>query len=248
MAQIVARLNKKSASGIVAPVPSTWVGLNKCLLFQDLSPTDIAVVGQAANRRHVAKRTTIFEQDDRATKLFVLIEGRVKAVQTTADGQQVTARFLSPGEPFGCVAMMHAERYPVGAVAETECELASWDASVVVQLAHRYPQIAINALAYVGAQLRDTQSRLREAVTERAERRIAHTLLRLIRQAGHRTDEGIEIGFPVSRQDVAEMTGSRLFTVSRTLSKWESLGIIKSGRRRIVVRAPHQLLTVAEEG
>lgn len=223
------------------------IEFKRCLLFVDLPPAGLAAVARTAVRKHLAKGATVFEQDAPATRLFVLLEGRVKAIQNTADGHQVTARFLRSGEPFGCVALMQAERYPVTTIAEVECEVASWDASLMLQLAQSHPQIAINALTYVGSQLRDTQSRLREAVTERAERRIAHTLLRLVRQAGRRTEEGIEISFPISRQDVAEITGSRLYTVSRTLSKWESLGIIKSGRRRIVICLPHRLLSVAEE-
>lgn len=247
MVQIVAA----SVGGSPGQDPATfglaWENLKNCVLFHDLPSAGLGVVAESVNRKRLAKGATIFEQDAPASRLFVLLEGRVKAVQATADGQQVTARFLGAYEPFGCVALMRAERYPVAAIAKTECDVASWDASTVLQLAHRYPQIAINALAYVGAQLRNTQSRLREAVTERAERRIAHALLRLLHQAGRRTKEGIEIGFPISRQDIAEITGSRLFTVSRTLSKWESIGIVKSGRRRIVICLPHRLLSLAEE-
>lgn len=236
------------AKGASASAGRTPADLGNCVLFHDLPPDALADVSRAASLKRAPKSATIFEQDAPANRLFVLIEGRVKAVQSTPDGQQVTARFLRAGDPIGCVALMREDRYPVAAIAETECRLASWEASTISRLAQQHPRILTNALVYVGAQLRETQSRLREAVTERAERRIAHALLRLVQQAGRQTAEGIEIGFPVSRQDIAEITGSRLFTVSRTMSKWESLGIVKSGRRHITIRAPHRLLTLAEDG
>jgi len=116
-----------------------------------------------------------------------------------------------------------------------------------VPFAYRHPQMLMNALQYVGAQLRDTQIRLQETMTERFEQRIAHTLLRLIGQAGRKTEEGIEINFPISRQDIAEITGSRLYTISRTLSKWQHEGIVKSGRRHIIIIAPHRLVMIAEK-
>jgi len=59
--------------------------------------------------------------------------------------------------------------------------------------------------------------------------------------------DGIEIDFPISRQDIAEMTGTTLHTVSRTLSGWESQGLIESGRQRIVLLDPHKLFILAEE-
>jgi CRP-like cAMP-binding protein len=83
--------------------------------------------------------------------------------------------------------------------------------------------------------------------TERVERRIAHALLRLVRQAGRRVEAGVEIDFPLSRQDVAEMTGTTLHTVSRTLSAWESQGIVESGRQQVVIRKPHALVAIAED-
>ncbi|MGK2254818.1 MAG: hypothetical protein ACI8Y6_000103 [Brevundimonas sp.] len=43
------------------------------------------------------------------------------------------------------------------------------------------------------------------------------------------------------------MTGSTLHTVSRTLSAWESQGLLESSRRRITVRRPHALIAIAED-
>jgi CRP/FNR family transcriptional regulator, nitrogen oxide reductase regulator len=83
--------------------------------------------------------------------------------------------------------------------------------------------------------------------TERVERRIAHAVLRLARQAGRRVEEGVQIEFPLSRQDIAEMTGTTLHTVSRTMSAWEQAGLIDGGRQRIVIKDPHALVRIAEE-
>ena len=217
------------------------------ILFSGLPSDALRDIALAGRVKLISKCSTVFEQRATADRLFVLLHGRVKAVQSTSDGQQVTARFLNPGDPFGCVALMAASTYPVTALAEVDSLVAGWNAALMVRLAHQYPKIAMNALQYVGEQLRDTQSRLQEAITEPIEQRIAHALLRLVRHSGRKTAEGIEINFPISRQDIAEIAGSRLFTVSRTLSKWRLEGIIKSGRRHITVVAPHRLVMIAEK-
>ncbi len=227
-----------------APEPAA---LATSVLFCSLEPGALLEIALAGRIRRLTKGATVFEQGAAATQVFVLLQGRAKAVQLTANGQLVTARFLGPGDPFGCVGLMAAGSYPVTVLTEVDSLAVCWDAAAMVRFAYRYPQMAMNALQYVGAQLRDVQTRLQETMTERIEQRIAHTLLRLVRQAGRRCEEGIEINFPISRQDIAEITGSRLFTVSRTLSKWQLEGVIKSGRRHIIVIAPHRLVMIAEK-
>ena len=98
----------------------------------------------------------------------------------------------------------------------------------------------------VGQRLQEAHTRVIEMTTEQVERRIAHTLLRLVKQAGRKVESGIEIDFPISRQDVAEMTGTTLHSVSRVLSAWEQLGLVESGRQRITVCDPHRLFGIAE--
>ncbi len=82
---------------------------------------------------------------------------------------------------------------------------------------------------------------------QQVEQRIAHALLRLVKQSGRKVEHGIEIDFPISRQDIAQMTGTTLHTVSRTLSAWETKGLVESSRQKIIVREPHQLFVLAED-
>ena len=91
------------------------------------------------------------------------------------------------------------------------------------------------------------RSRYKELATERLDRRLALTLLRLASQIGTRLQENepaVEI--PLSRQDLAEASGSTMFTVSRTLAEWERLGLVEAGRERVVIRNPHGLVKIAE--
>jgi CRP-like cAMP-binding protein len=97
-----------------------------------------------------------------------------------------------------------------------------------------------------GSACREAHTRIREVSTEEVERRVAHLLLRIVKQSGRDPEEAVEVEFPVTRQDVAEMTGTTLFTVSRILSSWESQGIVAGGRERISVRQPAKLRKIAD--
>jgi CRP-like cAMP-binding protein len=99
----------------------------------------------------------------------------------------------------------------------------------------------------LGARLQDSQKRIQDLSTQNVEQRIAGALVQLAQQAGRKTDEGLLIDFPLSRQDLAEMIGTTLHTVSRTLSAWEESGLVESGRQRVTVRDIAALQALAKQ-
>ena len=92
----------------------------------------------------------------------------------------------------------------------------------------------------------ELNNRVVEMATQEVEQRIANALLRLVNQTGRKVENGIEIDFPITRQDLSEMTGTTLHTVSRLLSAWEKQGLVESRRKRIVVREPHELVLLSQ--
>lgn len=216
-------------------------------LFRGLDESAFDHVLAAARVRRLARNASAFEQGDPADAFFVLMEGRLKIVQTTAAGQQIIAHFVNAGEFFGCVALMGGERYPGSAVALEEGATLSWILSDAHRLMQRHPVIASNALAAFGDRLLNMNARLRESRTETADQRIAHALLHLIGRSGRQVESGVAIDFPITRQEVAELAGTTLHTASRTISKWGRAGIVRNGRRNIVVTNVAGLRAIAAE-
>ncbi len=108
-----------------------------------------------------------------------------------------------------------------------------------------HPGFAANTYQTVGKRLADTQEKMLELATAKVEQRVANTILKLAHQTGKKTDEGILIDLPVSREDISEMTGTTLHTVSRLMSGWEQQGWVKSGRQKIALVEGHKLMLVA---
>lgn len=215
-------------------------------LFKSLSDANLDHILASAEVRPIAKDEPVFRQGERADAFFVLIHGRLKVTRTTVDGQQIIVRFVAPGELFGMAKAIGSRNYPATAAAVLESAVLVWDASLWEELTVRHPSFAAAALAVVGQRFLDAQTRLDEISTEEAERRIARAVLRLIHQAGRRVEQGILIDFQIRRQDIAEMTGTTLHTVSRCLSAWEQAGWVEGGRQRLLVRDAHQLFALAE--
>jgi CRP-like cAMP-binding protein len=188
-----------------------------------------------------------FSQEDRAHRWYVLASGHVRLAQVTAEGHQITVRYVAPGDVFGCVPLFGGISYPATAVAVTRSSALSWDRPGTEALMHRWPTLAMRALSMVGNELEAMRERYRELATERVEQRLARSLLRLVRDAGTECAEGLAIEMPLSRQDLAELAGTTLHTASRIMSAWEGLGVVVSGRSRVTVRDVHALTALAGE-
>lgn len=216
-------------------------------IFAGIAPAELdGLLAQAHSARY-ARNTAVFEQGSEAHSFFLLLHGHVRAAKTTPAGQQVVVRYVTPGETFGVAVSIGLSHYPATATAVDESVVLAWPSSTWPLLVEKYPVLAGNTLQVVGARLQESHSRIIEMSTEQVERRIAHALLRLVQQAGRKVERGVEIDFPISRQDIAEMTGTTLHTVSRILSRWESQGLVDGGRQRIVLRDPHKIFRLAED-
>jgi CRP-like cAMP-binding protein len=221
--------------------------LGKTELFIGLPLQGLAEAMTNGRLRHLGKGDAIFVQGTPAERAHLVLEGRVRVLQTDEDGAQVVVRFVGPGETFGTVGLFTDRLYPAHAIAVTDCLEISWLEADLSDLMARYPRIGLNLVKVIGARLQEAQDRLREFATQRVERRIANALLRLVTQAGKSASGGTEIDFPLSRKDVAEMCGATLHTVSRTLKSWENQGAISTNQQRLTIHDIEEIRKRAED-
>lgn len=217
-------------------------------MFAGFSTSDLDAILREARPLRLPKNSNVFEQGEDAHSFFLLLHGHVRASQMTPAGEQILVRYVATGETFGVATAIGLQHYPATATTVDDSIVLAWPSAAWPRLMARYPTLAANTLQTVGARLQETHTRVAEISTEQVERRIAHALLRLAKQSGRQVSAGIQIDFPISRQDVAQMTGTTLHTVSRTLSAWEAKGLVESSRQRIVVCEPHKLFVLAEHG
>lgn len=210
-------------------------------IFDGLTETERRQWLDAAQRRDVRRNETVARQGEPA-RAFALVEsGLLKLLQLTPEGRELIVRFVGPGEPFGGVVVLDAAAYPVTALAVAPTRLLTWPGDVLRTLLDRFPQVRLNITREITAHMTDALTRVRELATERVSQRLAHTLLRLMRQTGTPGPDGVLIAHPLTRQEFADLTGTTLYTVSRTLSRWQAQGILQSTRRQLLVRAPKRL-------
>ncbi len=221
--------------------------LRPVALFAGLTDPELAQLSAAAVLRRVEEGGFYFFQGDPADHIYVVIEGQVKITQSNPDGQQILLRIAGPHALFGGIGMTLEKAYPASAQAAEDCAALSWTRPVIMGFTTRIPRLAVNAMQLMSGQIQEFQDRYRQLATERVERRLARTLIRLAGQTGKKTEQGVLINLPLTRQDLAEMTGTTLYTVSRILSGWEEKGLVVLGRERVTIRFPHGLVRIAED-
>lgn len=221
--------------------------LSETSLFKGLSESDLEQLLEYAQPKKVEPEAFFFHQGTPAKYVYILLEGQIKVLQLTPEGQQVVMRMVDPIEIFGCVAALSGGEYPGSSQATKTCQALALPHTDILKLMNRFPQLAINAFQIMVKRTHELQDRYLELATEPVERRLAHALLRLVDKNAKETEEGLLLDMPLSRQDLSEMVGSTLYTMSRILSAWESKGLVKTGRERVTIKSISKLEALAQD-
>ncbi len=220
--------------------------LRQVSVFQNATDEDLKLIAEQGIERSIEEGEFFFFQGDPADYLYVLVSGRAKLMQSNPAGQQVNLRTISEWQMFGALgAVREGATYPATAQALENSTALALKSEYLQELMQTRPYLSFDLMKLMTGYIQEMQDRYRELATEKVERRIARSLLRLAAQMGTRNEGGIELTF--TRQDLAEMSGTTLYTVSRVLSDWERQGLVEAGRERVLIRNPHGMVSIAEE-
>ncbi len=221
--------------------------LRKVSVFQHATDDDLKLLLERGILRSIEEGGFFFFQGDPAEYLYVLIAGRAKLMQSSTAGQQVNLRTISEWQMFGALGAIRADAiYPATAQALEASTALAIESAFWRDMMQSRSYLSFDLMELMTGYIQEMQERYRELATEKVERRIARSILRLTAQLGVKNADGnIELAF--TRQDLAEMSGTTIFTVSRVLSEWERNGLVKTGRERVVLCNPHKIVQIAEE-
>ncbi len=214
--------------------------------FSKLEKRQIRTILDQSSARRYDAGVAIFEEGASAERFYILLDGYVRVVRITPTGEQVTALHIPAGQLLGIAKALGHDTYPATALTASESLVLSWPMRLWDSFVTEYEGFATETYQTVGHRIGEMNTRIVEMATQQVEQRVANALLRLLNQAGRKVPEGIEIDFPITRQDLSELTATTLHTVSRMLSKWEKQGLVQSKRKRITICDPHALVVLSE--
>jgi CRP-like cAMP-binding protein len=215
--------------------------VNRPLLLSGLSDHEQRDLIAAAHPRQLKPREVLGEQGEPAERFALVQTGHLKLGKVNAAGAETLVRFVGPGDCYGAIALNAGSRYPVSATAVEPSRVLTWSRPVIVGFAERLPRLKSNILEEITRRMTGVLSVAQELATERVPQRLARALLRLAEHGGTPTSDGVHIAHPVTRQELADLTGTTLFTVSRLMSQWESDGLLRTGRGDVTIVDPEGL-------
>ncbi len=219
--------------------------LRQAAVFRQASIEDLQAILDVSAFRRVEEGEYFFMQGDPAEHSYLLTHGQVKLLQSNRLGQVVNLRTVYPWQLFGALgAVRTTADYPASAQALEDSTSLATPSAHLKELLGRRPNLSMDMMQEMTLYIQEMQSRYRELATERVEQRICRAMLRLAAQSGQRVEDGIELS--ISREDLAEMTGTTLHTVSRVLAEWHRQGLVEAGRERVRLVQPHALVRIAE--
>lgn len=220
-------------------------------LFRSLVEEEWEEIAPFLHGHCYPKDSYLFFQGDQPDALYILWMGRVKLVRHTDHGRDVVLEVLGPNQLLGEMAVLDGRPYSATALTLEEVAVVAIARRDFYTILDRYPRVAHGVISELSRRLRLTTELVRSLAVDRVEQRIARTLLRLADLAGkshHSGEEAVLIDMPLTRQDIAEMTGTTVETAIRVMSRFRKAGLVSSQRGRVIILKPDDLTEVARKG
>ncbi len=221
------------------------IDLKRPPLFSSILPSDYRRIIAAARVKEFARGEMLYIEGDAVQQILLLTSGVAKINKLGPSGTEVILTLAVPGDVLGAVGLFSNRKQCTTAQAFRWCRALVWEAPAFQALVDRFPVLHQNMVRILGGYVLELEERFREVATERVGSRVARQLVRLVERIGQRTNGAVELG--LSREELAQMTGTTLFTVSRLLSAWEGRGVVKSRRESVTICDIQLLRGVSDE-
>ncbi len=186
-----------------------------------LPEADREHLARVAQVRTFAVGEELFAEADPAEFFYTIVSGRTKVFKMTPSGKDIILGMFGPGDPVGSVAVYKEQPYPATAVAVEETVCIRISRRDLYALLDENPRVARGLLLGLTQRLIELVNRVGELSGTRVEPRLARLLLRLAQELGREERGGIFIAMHLSRQELADMTGTTIETCIRVMSRWE---------------------------
>jgi CRP-like cAMP-binding protein len=217
-------------------------------VFAGLPAREIEELATVAVEESHRVRAYIFLESDPSRWFYLVKSGHVKIVRHSKTGKDVVLELLGPGEVFGGVAVIEKRPYPAAAQATEPTVVVKIPAGPVIALADRHPAFIKEMALMIGRRLRAAHDSVKSLAVDPVEARLAAALLRLAEREGTRgkSGDGVTLPFHLTRQSLADMTGTTVETTIRILSRWLRDGLLVDEGGRLVLTDREGMTALAE--
>jgi CRP/FNR family transcriptional regulator len=213
--------------------------------FRRLSTEDRHRVANVARLKTYERGETVFAEGEASDHFFSVANGRVKVVKMMPSGKEVILEVFGAGEPLGAVAVYEGRPFPASAVAMDPTTCVLIPRAAFFALLEQHPTLVRGLLLGLTHRLIELTKRLAELSGGRVEARFARLFLKLAHDIGQTRDGGRFVPMPLSRQELADLTGTTIETCIRIMSRWGKEEIVRTEKDGFTVLDPASLEAIA---
>ena len=204
-------------------------------LFRRLPPAARARVAEVARLRSYARGALIFSEGDAGDAFIAIVSGRVKVFKSTPAGKEIILEIFGAGDPLGAVAVYENAPFPASALALEPTQCLRIEQAAFFRLLEQDPPLVRGLLSGLTIRLAELTRRLADLTGARVEARFARLFLKLCEQIGRPERGGVFVGMPLSRQELADLTGTTIETAIRIMSRWQKENVLHTEKDGFVV-------------
>jgi CRP/FNR family transcriptional regulator, nitrogen oxide reductase regulator len=221
--------------------------LRESPVFAGVPDKELQTLAASARVDSYRARDYVFMEGDPADWFCIVRSGRVKILRQSRAGKEVVLELLGPGEPFGGVAVIERRPYPASAQAAQASVVLRIPREPIIALSERHPGIIREMALMIGRRLRGAHDSVKSLAVDSVEVRLAAALLRLAERDGVRGPRGLTLPFHLTRQSLADMTGTTVESAIRVVSRWQKEGVVRDEGGRLILTDLDGLRALAED-
>lgn len=209
--------------------------LRRIPFFRRLSPVLRERIAAVARIKAYDRDQLIFAEGDPSDAFMVIVSGRVKVFKSTPAGKEIILEIFGSGDPLGAVAVYEGAPFFASALTLEPVEILRIEQPAFFALLEQDPALVRGLLSGLTIRLAELTRRLAELTGARVETRFARLFLKLCDQIGRAERGGTFVPMPLTRQELADLTGTTIETAIRLMSRWQKEDVLHTEKDGFVV-------------
>jgi CRP-like cAMP-binding protein len=215
-------------------------------VFEAMKPEELDEVLRLSSERRVPRGTSLVQKGDPGSSMMAVLAGRVRVSAVSADGKEITIRYINPGEVFGEIALLDGKPRSADCGAIEDTTLLVLERRHFLPFLRRNEDLSLRLIAVLCEKLRQTSTALEELALFDLPTRLARLLLKLASDYGRQCGKGIRIDLKMSQRDLSNLVASSRESVNKQLRIWRDDGVVDLDGGYLILRRPEELRVLVE--
>lgn len=211
-------------------------------LLSSLDEEEIDKFSEFISTHIYQKGEIIFEEGQKANKLFIICSGQAKVFQSSIEGKEQILYLLTEGDFFGAFNLLKEDEFDSSCVALERSQISTLEKSAFDEIVVSNPKITLKIFEKAYERIRKAETLVARLSSGNPDAKVLALLYDLAKDHGRVTPKGVLLELTMSREELGSYAGIARETMSRKLKMFQEAGLIQLiGAKKILIHDIAQL-------